>query len=114
MCHFYACVASRASHSSAVVNLIHSSGSILFPSRFHPDLQLSEAQAVWLREAHRPAALQDCIAAIVTAEGHLSVTSALSRLNLHVLVDRLALPHVPTYSCRKTLQSLSWQAAMTR
>lgn len=85
-----------------------------FPSRFHPDLQLSEAQVVWLRATHRPAALQDCIAAIVTAEGHLSVTSALSRLNLHVLVDRLALPHVPTYSCRKTLQSLSWQAAMTR
>ncbi|CAF98011.1 unnamed protein product, partial [Tetraodon nigroviridis] len=83
-------------------------------TEFHPDLQLSEAQVAWLRVAHRPAALQDCIAAIVTAEGHLSVTSALSRLNLHVLVDRLALPHVPTYSCRKTLPSLSWHTAMTR
>lgn len=69
---------------------------------------------MWLRVAHRPAALQDCITAIVTAEGHLSVTSALSRLNLHVLVDRLALPHVPTHSCKNTLQSLSWQAAMTK
>ncbi|XP_029698407.1 rotatin isoform X3 [Takifugu rubripes] len=83
-------------------------------TEFHPDLQLSEAQVVWLQVAHRPTALQGCIAAIVSAEGHLSVTSALSRLNLHLLVDRLALPHVPTYSCRKTLQFLSWQAAMTR
>lgn len=87
---------------------------LLFPPRFHPDLQLSEAQVVWLQVAHRPAALQGCIAAIVSAEGHLSVTSALSRLNLHLLVDRLAFPHVPTHSCRKTLQFLSWQAAMTR
>lgn len=108
------CVASCASHLSALVNWLHLSGWTLLPSRFHPDLQLSEAQVVWLRVAHRPAALQDCISAIVTAEGHRSVTSALSRLNLHVLVDRLALPHLPIYSCRKTLQSLSWQAAMTR
>ncbi|XP_071341447.1 rotatin isoform X2 [Trachinotus anak] len=81
---------------------------------FHPDLRLSEAQLLSLKAVHLPAALQDCIQAIVTAAGHSSVTSALSRLSLYLLIDRLALPHIPTHSCRDTLHSLSWQAAMTR
>ncbi|XP_019132082.2 rotatin isoform X1 [Larimichthys crocea] len=81
---------------------------------FHPDLKLSEAQILSLRAAHLPAALQDCIQAIVTASGHSSVTSALSRLSLYLLIDRLALPHIPTHSCRDTLHSLSWQTAVTR
>uniref|UniRef100_A0A8C4I6H0 Rotatin n=1 Tax=Dicentrarchus labrax TaxID=13489 RepID=A0A8C4I6H0_DICLA len=81
---------------------------------FHPDLKLSEAQVLSLRAVHLPTALQDCIQAIVTAAGHSSVTSALSRLSLYLLTDRLALPHLPTYSCRDTLNSLSWQAAVTR
>ncbi|KAG7225112.1 hypothetical protein INR49_014568 [Caranx melampygus] len=81
---------------------------------FHPDLKLSAAQALSLKAMHLPAALQDCIQTIVTAAGHSSVTSALSRLGLYLLIDRLALPHVPTHSCRDTLRSLTWQAAMTR
>ncbi|XP_040921403.1 rotatin isoform X2 [Toxotes jaculatrix] len=81
---------------------------------FHPDLKLSEAQVLSLQAMHLPTALQDCIQAIVTAVGHSSVTSALSRLSLYLLIDRLALPHIPTHSCRDTLHSLSWQAAMTR
>ncbi|XP_044195829.1 rotatin isoform X1 [Thunnus albacares] len=83
-------------------------------TEFHADLQLSQAQILSLRAVHLPTALQDCIKAIVTAGGHSSVTSALSRLNLYLLIDRLALPHIPTHSCRDTLHSLSWQAAMTR
>uniref|UniRef100_A0A8C4NW54 Rotatin n=1 Tax=Dicentrarchus labrax TaxID=13489 RepID=A0A8C4NW54_DICLA len=83
-------------------------------TEFHPDLKLSEAQVLSLRAVHLPTALQDCIQAIVTAAGHSSVTSALSRLSLYLLTDRLALPHLPTYSCRDTLNSLSWQAAVTR
>ncbi|XP_067433989.1 rotatin [Thunnus thynnus] len=83
-------------------------------TEFHADLQLSKAQILSLRAVHLPTALQDCIKAIVTAGGHSSVTSALSRLNLYLLIDRLALPHIPTHSCRDTLHSLSWQAAMTR
>ncbi|XP_056220936.1 rotatin [Seriola aureovittata] len=81
---------------------------------FHPDLKLTEAQVLSLKAMHIPAALQDCIQAIVTAAGHSSVTSALSRLSLYLLIDRLALPHIPTHSCRGTLHSLSWQAAITR
>uniref|UniRef100_A0A669D743 Rotatin n=1 Tax=Oreochromis niloticus TaxID=8128 RepID=A0A669D743_ORENI len=81
---------------------------------FHPDLKLSEKQVLWLKAVHFPTALQDCIQAIVTASGHSSVASALSRLSLYLLIDRLAFPHIPTYRCRETLHSLSWQAAVTR
>ncbi|XP_022063068.2 rotatin isoform X3 [Acanthochromis polyacanthus] len=83
-------------------------------TEFHPDLKLSETQILSLQAVHLPTALQDCIQTIVTAAGHSSVASALSRLNLYLLFDRLALPHVPTHSCRGTLHSLSWQAAVTR
>nr|XP_046227277.1 rotatin isoform X2 [Scatophagus argus] len=83
-------------------------------TQFHPDLKLSEAQVLSLHAVHLPTALQDCIQGIVTAAGHNSVTSALSRLRLYLLIDRLALPHVPTHSCRDTLRSLSSQAAVTR
>ncbi|XP_044032478.1 rotatin [Siniperca chuatsi] len=83
-------------------------------TEFHPDLKLSEAQVLSLQAVHLPTVLQDCIQAIITAAGHSSVTSALSRLNLYLLIDRLALPHIPTPSCRDTLHSLSWQAAVTR
>uniref|UniRef100_I3KA67 Rotatin n=1 Tax=Oreochromis niloticus TaxID=8128 RepID=I3KA67_ORENI len=83
-------------------------------NEFHPDLKLSEKQVLWLKAVHFPTALQDCIQAIVTASGHSSVASALSRLSLYLLIDRLAFPHIPTYRCRETLHSLSWQAAVTR
>uniref|UniRef100_A0AAX7UVT3 Rotatin N-terminal domain-containing protein n=1 Tax=Astatotilapia calliptera TaxID=8154 RepID=A0AAX7UVT3_ASTCA len=83
-------------------------------SEFHPDLKLSETQVLWLKAVHLPTALQDCIQAIVTASGHSSVASALSRLSIYLLIDRLAFPHIPTYRCRETLHSLSWQAAVTR
>lgn len=82
--------------------------------RFHPDLRLSEDQVVLLRVLHLPSALRDCIQAIITAAGHVSVTSALSRLSLYLLIDRMALPHSATYSCRETLRSLNWQAALAR
>ncbi|XP_047424746.1 rotatin [Mugil cephalus] len=82
--------------------------------QFHPDLKLSEVQILWLQAVHLPTALQDCIQTIVTAEGHSSVASALSRLRLYLLIDRLVLPHVPTHSCRNTLRSLSWHPAVTR
>ncbi|CAB1414356.1 unnamed protein product, partial [Pleuronectes platessa] len=81
---------------------------------FHPDLKLSDEQVLWLRAVHLPAALQDCIQAIGRAAGHRSVTSALSRLSLYLLIDRLALPHVSRLRCRDTLHSLSWHSAMTR
>ncbi|XP_037550072.1 rotatin [Nematolebias whitei] len=82
--------------------------------QFHPDLKLSESQLVSLQAVHLPFALQECVQAIVAAAGHRSVASALSRLSLYMLFDRLALPHAPTHGCRDVLQSLSWQAALTR
>ncbi|KAM3593832.1 uncharacterized protein V6R79_022713 [Siganus canaliculatus] len=83
-------------------------------AEFHLDLKLSEAQILSLQALHLPDALQDCIQAIVTAAGHSSVTSALTRLSLYLLLDRLALPHTPTRSCRSNLHSLSWQVAVSR
>ncbi|XP_026147911.1 rotatin isoform X2 [Mastacembelus armatus] len=83
-------------------------------TEFHPDLKLSEAQILSLQAVHLPTALQDCIQDIITAAEHSLVTSALSRLNFYLLIDRMALPHIPTHSCREILQSLSWQIAVTR
>uniref|UniRef100_H2LUM2 Rotatin n=1 Tax=Oryzias latipes TaxID=8090 RepID=H2LUM2_ORYLA len=81
---------------------------------FNPDLKLSESQLLSVRVAHLPSALRDCVQAIATAAGHRSVASGLSGLSLYLLIDRLALPHVPTYNCRDTLQSLSWHTALAR
>ncbi|KAM8823007.1 rotatin isoform 2-T2 [Spinachia spinachia] len=83
-------------------------------AEFHPELKLSEAQVISLQALHLPTALQGCIKAIVTASGHSSVTSALIRLSLYLLIDQLAHPHIPTHRCIGTLHSLSWQAAVTR
>uniref|UniRef100_G3NDY8 Rotatin n=1 Tax=Gasterosteus aculeatus aculeatus TaxID=481459 RepID=G3NDY8_GASAC len=83
-------------------------------TEFHPELKLSEAQVILLQAMHLPTALQGCIKAIATAAGHSSVTSALSRLSLYLLIDQLAHPHIPTHRCIDTLHSLSWQAAVTR
>nr|XP_019942842.1 PREDICTED: rotatin [Paralichthys olivaceus] len=100
---------------SGIDNLLEElHGSSSRDPEFHHDLKLSDEQVLWLRVVHLPAALQDCIQAIGKAAGHRSVTSALSRLSLYLLIDRLTLPHVPSHSCRDTLHSLSWQSAVTR
>ncbi|KAM7369970.1 hypothetical protein PAMP_011257 [Pampus punctatissimus] len=107
-------VAWNTAWHSGIDNLLEKAHSSTDVIEFHADLQLSHAQVLSLRAVHLPTALQDCIKAIVTAAGHSSVTSALSRLNLFLLIDRLALPHLPTHSCRDTIHSLSWHAAVTR
>ncbi|KAM4533766.1 rotatin isoform 2-T2 [Odontesthes bonariensis] len=108
-------VAWNAAWHSGIDNLLEKLHAVACDSsEFHPDLKLSEVQLLSLQTMHLPSALQDCIQAIVTASGHRSVASALSRLCLYLLIDRLALPHVPTHSCGDTLHSLSWQAALTR
>ncbi|XP_053717203.1 rotatin [Synchiropus splendidus] len=107
-------VAWNVAWHSGMDNLLDKLPSSHDAEEFHADLQLSEAQVLSLRAIHPPAALQDCVQTIVTAEGHSSVTSALSRLNLYLLIDRLALPHVPTFSYRGTLHSLTWRAAVAR
>ncbi|XP_041718139.1 rotatin isoform X1 [Coregonus clupeaformis] len=81
---------------------------------FHGDLSLSESQVLSLRATHLPSGLQDCVEDIVMAAGHASVTSALSRLRLHLLIDRLAITGTHTHRCRDTLRSLTWQPAIAR
>ncbi|KAK7879371.1 hypothetical protein WMY93_030707 [Mugilogobius chulae] len=82
--------------------------------RFHTDLKLCASQVEILRTLHCPTALRDCVQAIITAVGHSSVSSAVSRLRLYLLMDKLAQPHAPTHSCRETMQCLNWHAAMSR
>ncbi|XP_072306821.1 rotatin isoform X2 [Eucyclogobius newberryi] len=82
--------------------------------QFHTDLKLCVSQVELLRAMHYPTALRDCVQAIATAAGHSSVFSALSRLRLYLLMDKLALPHALTHCCRETMHCLSWHAAMTR
>ncbi|XP_076868967.1 rotatin isoform X2 [Brachyhypopomus gauderio] len=80
---------------------------------FHGDLLLSEPQAVLLRVSDVRTAFQDCLEAVGSASSHSEVTSALTRLHLILLTDRLALK--PTTHCSKgTLQSLPWHAAVER
>uniref|UniRef100_A0A1A7XBW8 Rotatin n=2 Tax=Iconisemion striatum TaxID=60296 RepID=A0A1A7XBW8_9TELE len=107
-------VAWNTAWHSGMDNLLEKLNSEAGDPEFHLDLQLSESQLVSLQAAHLPSALQDCIRAIATAAGHRSVASALSRLSLYLLFDRLALPHVSPHSCRDILHSLSWQATLTR
>ncbi|KAM6977649.1 rotatin [Aplochiton taeniatus] len=98
---------------SGVDNLLEQRGGLCGDvTDFHSDLCLSKAQIVSLRAAHLPSGLQDCVQAIVMAAGHSSVTSALSRLRLYLLMDRLALTHSPF--CRDTLCTLTWQPAIAR
>ncbi|XP_054607096.2 rotatin isoform X1 [Nothobranchius furzeri] len=107
-------VAWNTAWHSGMDNLLEKLNSEAGDPEFHPDLQLSESQLVSMQASHLPYALQDCIRAIATAAGHRSVASALSRLSLYLLFDRLARPHVSPHSCRDVLHSLSWQAALTR
>ncbi|KAL1006655.1 hypothetical protein UPYG_G00075000 [Umbra pygmaea] len=81
---------------------------------FHSDLSLSESQVLSVRAIHLPSGLQDCVQAIVMAAGHAYVRSALSRLCIYLLIDRLALTSSHSHSCRDTLCSLTWQPAIAR
>ncbi|CAL8400192.1 unnamed protein product [Arctogadus glacialis] len=83
-------------------------------SAFHPSLVLSEAQVLNARTSHLPTGLLDCVQDIVMAAGHGSVRSALGRLRLYLLIDRLAFARGQSHGCRKTLGSLSWQTAIAR
>uniref|UniRef100_A0A3P9PF08 Rotatin n=1 Tax=Poecilia reticulata TaxID=8081 RepID=A0A3P9PF08_POERE len=109
-----ACIETWSDKSTSDATLSPFSLPVAAVRRFHPDLKLSKSQLLLLRAAHPPAALRDCIHAIETAAGHKSVASALSRLSLYLLFNRLALPHVPTHSCRDILQLLGWQTVLTR
>ncbi|KAF6722858.1 Rotatin [Oryzias melastigma] len=108
-------VAWNTAWHSGINNLLEKQhGGTSNANEFNPDLKLSESQLLSVRVAHLPSALQDCIQAIATAAGHRPVASSLSGLSLYLLIDRLVLPHVPTYNCRDTLQSLSWHVALSR
>ncbi|KAG7267023.1 hypothetical protein CRUP_032119, partial [Coryphaenoides rupestris] len=81
---------------------------------FDTSLVLSDAQVLCARVSHLSTGLQDCVQDIVTAAGHGSVRSALGRLRLYLLIDRLAAAHRQRHGSGETLRSLSWQSAIAR
>ncbi|XP_061614048.1 rotatin isoform X3 [Phyllopteryx taeniolatus] len=107
-------VAWNVAWHSGIDNLLEDLNGSTSNAEFHVDLKLSEAQIASLRATHLPTALQDCVQAVVSAAGHSSVIAALSRLNIHLMIERLSVPSAATYRCREMLHSLSWQAAVTR
>uniref|UniRef100_A0A8C8LXY0 Rotatin N-terminal domain-containing protein n=1 Tax=Oncorhynchus tshawytscha TaxID=74940 RepID=A0A8C8LXY0_ONCTS len=67
---------------------------------------LEQHMVLSLRATHLPSSLQDCVQDIIMAAGHASVTSALSRLRLHLLIDRMAITdiiHILHYSVSLSL-----------
>ncbi|XP_072544678.1 rotatin isoform X2 [Salminus brasiliensis] len=103
----------RAWHCGTESLLKHLRTSRSHTPEFHVDLMLSEAQAVLLPVCDIKTGLQDCIEAVQTAGSHSEVISALTRMHLYLLTDRLALK--PTTHCSKNmLQSLCWHPALKR
>ncbi|XP_061661495.1 rotatin isoform X2 [Syngnathoides biaculeatus] len=107
-------VAWNVAWHNGVDNLLEDCNGSTNNNEFHVDLKLSEAQIASLRITHLPTALKDCVQAVVSAAGHSSVIAALSRLNIHLMIERLSIPSAATYRCREILHSLAWQAAVTR
>ncbi|KAI4902317.1 hypothetical protein NFI96_016186, partial [Prochilodus magdalenae] len=103
----------RAWHCGTESLLKNLRASRIHTPEFHVDLVLSEAQTVLLRVCDVKTGLQDCIEAVQTASSHSDVTSALTRMHLYFLTDRLALK--PTNHCSKrALQSLQWHPPVER
>ncbi|KAI7792817.1 putative rotatin, partial [Triplophysa rosa] len=80
---------------------------------FHSDLVLSESQAVVLRISNIRSGLQDCVQAVQDASSHSAVTSAMTRMHLYLLTDRLAVKSTAE-SSKSILQTLSWHSAVRR
>uniref|UniRef100_A0AAR2KTY1 Rotatin N-terminal domain-containing protein n=1 Tax=Pygocentrus nattereri TaxID=42514 RepID=A0AAR2KTY1_PYGNA len=103
----------QAWHSGTEALLKHLRTSKSHAPEFHADLVLTETQAVLLRVYDVKTGLQDCIEAVQTASSHSEVTSALTRMHLYLLTDRLALK--VTNNCSKNaLQSLHWHTPVER
>ncbi|KAL6462919.1 hypothetical protein MHYP_G00293410 [Metynnis hypsauchen] len=103
----------QAWHCGTEALLKHLRTSRSHTPEFHADLVLTETQAVLLRLCDVKTGLQDCIEAVQTASSHSEVTSALTRMHLYLLTDRLALK--VTNNCSKNaLQSLHWHTPVER
>lgn len=103
----------RALHSGIDGLLEHLRGFRSDVPEFHSDLVLSESQAVVLRTSNNRSGLQDCVQAVQDASSHSAVTSAMTRMHLYFLADRMALKSTAE-SSKSILQALSWHAAVRR
>lgn len=74
---------------------------------------LSPADKVVLKTSHTASGLQDSLLSITQADSHSAVNSALARMRLYLLNDKLALKQ-GTSSSISILRNLEWQTALGR
>ncbi|XP_067837545.1 rotatin isoform X1 [Heptranchias perlo] len=77
------------------------------------NLRLSPVDNVVLKTSHVTSGLQDCLVSITQAVSHSVVSSALIRMRLYLLNDKLALKQ-GTGSSISILHHLEWQTALGR
>uniref|UniRef100_UPI00398F126B rotatin isoform X1 n=1 Tax=Pristiophorus japonicus TaxID=55135 RepID=UPI00398F126B len=80
---------------------------------FLENLKLSPVDTVVLKASHVTSGLQECLVSINQASSHSVVSSALTRMRLYLLNDKLALKQGPGSSISK-LHHLEWQTALGR
>ncbi|XP_032874819.1 rotatin [Amblyraja radiata] len=80
---------------------------------FPEDMILSPVDKVVLKTSHTASGLQDSLLSITQADSHSAVNSALARMRLYLLNDKLALKQ-GTSSSISILHNLEWQTALGR
>lgn len=80
---------------------------------FPEDMILSPVDKVVLKTSHTASGLQDSLLSITQADSHSAVNSALARMRLYLLNDKLALKQ-GTSSSISILRNLEWQTALGR
>uniref|UniRef100_A0A4W3H9F4 Rotatin n=1 Tax=Callorhinchus milii TaxID=7868 RepID=A0A4W3H9F4_CALMI len=82
-------------------------------AEFVEKLKLSPIDGVMLKVTNVASGLQDCLSSITLAVSHITVSSALSRMRLYLLNDKLALKQ-GINSSLTVLQKLEWHTALGR
>ncbi|XP_069776494.1 rotatin isoform X2 [Narcine bancroftii] len=80
---------------------------------FPEDMRLSPVDKVVLKASHVTSGLQDCLLSITQANSHSAVNSALARMTLYLLNDKLALKQ-GIGSNVSILHNLEWHMALGR
>ncbi|XP_072118621.1 rotatin isoform X3 [Mobula birostris] len=82
-------------------------------SEFPEDMRLSPVDKIVLKASHVTSGLQDSLLSITNAVSHSAVYSALARMRLYLLNDKLALKQ-GSGSCISILHNLQWHTVLGR
>ncbi|XP_072907804.1 rotatin [Hemitrygon akajei] len=82
-------------------------------SEFPEDMRLSPVDKIVLKASHVTSGLQDSLLSITKAVSHSAVYSALARMRLYLLNDKLALKQ-GSGSCISILHNLQWHTVLGR